>query len=62
MYDIVVFKGTKVSSLDGLSLSIGDSMSFTINPTYIDQHRILTEWKNTKEYNGVQIHLSSICI
>ncbi len=30
---IVVFRGAKVSAFDGLSLSIGDSIPFAINPT-----------------------------
>ena len=44
---MVVFKGAKVSQFDGLSMSVGDSTPFKINPTNIVQHRVISDWKKT---------------
>jgi hypothetical protein len=60
--DSVVFRGAKVSQFDDLSLSIGDSIPFTINPTNKVQFKILNDWKKTKAYRGDQTRLSSIRI
>ena len=39
--DIIVLKGAKISNYDGLSLTVGENVPFSINPTDILQFRML---------------------